>query len=394
MKNIILLFLFIFCTTIIPQEGKNMSKYESILAEVKQKFAPDKRVALFDVSTEIENEKVILTGETNLPDAKNELLSKLTESKIVYEDRIILLPAGDLKDKVTGVINLSVANIRSKPDHAAEMLTQSLLGTVVNVFKKNGGWYYIQTPDNYLGWVDDDGVELMTKPESQQWKDSQKIIYKSVYGFAYSLPDENSQTVSDIVVGNIIKVIGDEDSFYKVSFPDKRTAYIKKNEAEDFNMWVNSVTPVAENILKTAHIFMGVPYLWGGTSAKSMDCSGFTKTVYFLNGLVLQRDASQQVYTGEFVSEEVDLKKFQPCDLLFFGRKATDSTKERVTHVAIYIGDGEFIHAAGRVKINSLDPSRDNYSAYRYNSFIRAKRVLTSVGKNGIEKITQNIYYK
>lgn len=371
-----------------------MSKYESILAEVKQKFAPDKRVALFDVSTEIENEKVILTGETNLPDAKNELLSKLTESKIVYEDRIILLPAGDLKDKVTGVINLSVANIRSKPDHAAEMLTQSLLGTVVNVFKKNGGWYYIQTPDNYLGWVDDDGVELMTKPESQQWKDSQKIIYKSVYGFAYSLPDENSQTVSDIVVGNIIKVIGDEDSFYKVSFPDKRTAYIKKNEAEDFNMWVNSVTPVAENILKTAHIFMGVPYLWGGTSAKSMDCSGFTKTVYFLNGLVLQRDASQQVYTGEFVSEEVNLKKFQPCDLLFFGRKATDSTKERVTHVAIYIGDGEFIHAAGRVKINSLDPSRDNYSAYRYNSFIRAKRVLTSVGKNGIEKITQNIYYK
>jgi cell wall-associated NlpC family hydrolase len=394
MKNIILLFLFIFCTTIIPQEGKNMSKYESIIAEIKQKFAPDKRVALFDVSTEIENEKVFLTGETNLPDAKNELLSKLTESKIVYEDRIILLPAGDLKDKVTGVINLSVANIRSKPDHAAEMLTQSLLGTVVNVFKKNGGWYYIQTPDNYLGWVDDDGVELMTKPESQQWKDSQKIIYKSVYGFAYSLPDENSQTVSDVVIGNIIEVIGDENSFYKVSFPDKRTAYIKKNEAEDFNIWVNSVTPVVENILKTAHKFMGVPYLWGGTSAKSMDCSGFTKTVYFLNGLVLQRDASQQVYTGEFVSEEVDLKKFQPCDLLFFGRKATDSTKERVTHVAIYIGDGEFIHAAGRGKINSLDPSKDNYSEYRYNSFIRAKRVLTSVGKNGIEKITQNIYYK
>jgi len=394
MKNIILLFLIVFCTTVIPQEGKSMNEYESLVSETKQKYAPDKRVALFDVSIKIENERVVLNGETNLPNAKKELLSKFIELKIKYEDKIVLLPATDLKDKISGVINLSVANIRSKPEHSAEMSTQSLLGTVVNVLKKKGGWYLIQTPDNYLGWVDDDGVELMTEPEVQQWKDSKKIIYKNIYGFAYSSPNENSQTVSDVVVGNIIKVIGEETDFFKVSFPDDRIAYIKKSEAEDFNSWVNSVSPEEENILNIAHKFMGVPYLWGGTSAKGLDCSGFTKTVYFINGLVLQRDASQQVHTGEFVTEEVDFEKLQPCDLLFFGRRETDSTKERITHVAIYIGDSEFIHASGRVKINSLDPVRENYSEYRHRSFIRAKRIMTSIGKNGIERINQNIYFK
>lgn len=394
MLKIIPIILYLFCTTIIPQEGKSMNEYESIIAEIKQKFAPDKRVALFDVSVETKNEKVLLSGETNLPNAKKELLLKFNESNIEFEDKIVLLPAADLKNKIFGVINLSVANIRSKPEHSAELSTQSLLGTVVNILKKRGGWYLIQTPDNYLGWVDDDGVELMTDEEVQHWKDSKKIVYKNIYGFAYYLPVENSQTVSDVVVGNIIKVISEEKDFFKVSFPDNRIAYIKKTEAEDFNTWVNSVSPEVENILNIAHKFMGVPYLWGGTSAKGLDCSGFTKTVYFLNGLVLQRDASQQVHTGEFVTEEVDFEKLQPCDLLFFGRKETDSTKERITHVAIYIGDSEFIHASGRVKINSLDPNRENYSEYRHRSYIRAKRIITSIGKNGIERINQNIYYK
>ena len=53
-----------------------------------------------------------------------------------------------------------------------------------------------------------------------------------------------------------------------------------------------------ETIVATAYRFFGVPYLWGGTSVKGMDCSGFTKTVYFLNGVLLPRDASQQVARG------------------------------------------------------------------------------------------------
>jgi cell wall-associated NlpC family hydrolase len=151
---------------------------------------------------------------------------------------------------------------------------------------------------------------------------------------------------------------------------------------------------MANTILKTAYRFMGIPYLWGGTSTKGMDCSGFTKTVYFLNGIVLQRDASQQVNTGELVDVKNGWENLQAGDLLFFGRKAEGDKKERITHVAIYIGDGDFIHAAGRVRINSLNPTKTYYSKYRDNSFIRAKRILTSVGKNGIERILENSFYK
>ncbi len=80
-------------------------------------------------------------------------------------------------------------------------------------------------------------------------------------------------------------------------------------------------------------------------------------------------------------------ENLQAGDLLFFGNKAKENKKERITHVAIYIGDGDFIHAAGRVKINSLNSSKSYYSDYRKSGFIRAKRILTSVGKNGIERI-------
>ncbi|MGE5679807.1 MAG: C40 family peptidase, partial [Bacillota bacterium] len=71
-------------------------------------------------------------------------------------------------------------------------------------------------------------------------------------------------------------------------------------------------------------------------------------------------------------------------DLLFFGTKATPTTKEKTTHVGMYIGNGEFIHSSGRVRINSLDRTKENFSEYRYSTFLRAKRVLTSLDKNGI----------
>ena len=191
----------------------------------------------------------------------------------------------------------------------------------------------------------------------------------------------NSQTVSDLVAGNLLKIMGEDSDFYLVNYPDGRVAYVKKDEAKLFTEWYNALNPNGETILKTAYRFMGIPYLWGGTSTKGMDCSGFTKTVYYLNGIVLQRDASQQVNTGELVDTKDGWQNLQPGDLLFFGRKADENRKERVTHVAIYIGDGDFIHAAGRVKINSFNPEKPYYSDYRKSGFIRAKRILTSVGK-------------
>lgn len=371
--------------------GQN-TDVDSIIKEAKERFAPDKRTAIFDIEFKSENGVIVLSGETNIPKAKDYVTKRIGE-KFNMNDNIDVLPEEELKEKVFGIINLSVANLRSEPKHSAEMATQSLLGTPVKVYKKKGWWFRIQTPDEYLAWVDDDGVFLVNEESYHNWLNAPKVIVTSDFTHALKNIDANTDRVSDLVAGNLLKMLGEQNGYYKVEFPDGRQGFVKKDDAMKYEEWLDSRNPDADKILAKAYSFLGTPYLWGGTSTKGMDCSGFTKTVYHMNGIVLRRDASQQVYTGELVTESIDFDKLRKGDLLFFGSKGTSEKKERITHVGIYTGDTEFIHAAGRVKINSLDSSRDNFSEYRYKSFIRAKRVLTSVNQNGIETFLTNKFY-
>ncbi len=396
MKFLIVIFLTFFSLSKnMAQVDPQIEKIKSIIIEVKNLYAPDKRTALFDVQLEKIGKKFYIKGETNLKEAKDYLIQKLDGEGLIYEDSVEVLPSTLLGDKIYGIINLSVANLRSNPENAAELSTQALLGTPIKVIKKGkGGFYLVQTPDKYISWLDDDGFQIMNESTWTDWKKSEKIIYTKEFGWAYESPDNNSQHISDLVVGNLLKLLNEESEFYKVEFPDGRIAFVSKSESEKFIDWYNRLNPDGESILKTAFKFMGVPYLWGGTSSKGMDCSGFTKTVYFLNGIVLQRDASQQVNTGKLVEAIDSWESFQPGDLLFFGTKAEGNKKERITHVAIYIGDGDFIHAAGRVRVNSFNKSKTYYSEDRKKSFIRAKRILNSIGQNGIEQILDNQFYK
>ncbi|MDT3697290.1 MAG: C40 family peptidase [Ignavibacterium sp.] len=391
-----ILTIFVLTTFFLNTQAQNqMENLNSIIQNVKDRFAPDKRVALFNVEALNDGNNIIVKGETDLPGAKTELNKNLKDANIKYIDQIEVLPSEKLNGNIYGVINLSVANFRAKPDHPEELVTQSILGTPVKVLKKGqDGYYLVQTPDGYISWLDNDGVQFMDKAEFNNWLSSEKIIYLENYGLCYSQPDDKSQIVSDLVAGNLLKFLDEEQAYFKVEFPDKRTGYIKKDEARLFKDWYHLLNPKAEDILNTAYRFMGTPYLWGGTSAKGMDCSGFTKTVFFLNGIVLNRDASQQVNAGELVDTENGWENLQAGDLLFFGFKATTERKERITHVAIYIGDGDFIHDAGRVRINSFNPTKPYYSDYRKSGFIRAKRYLYSIGSTGIERILENSFYK
>ncbi len=390
-KIAVILFVFIGIQ-LFAQEDK-MNLINKAIEDVKHHFAPDKRIAVFHAAVHDSNGILTITGETNILEAKEKLLAELTEQNISVIDEIKLLPAHELGEHIFGVVNLSVRNIRSGKDHPEELATQALLGTPVKIFKRESGFFLVQTPDNYISWVDDDGVTPMTKTQLDEWIKENKVVYTKEYGFSYSKPDENSMRVSDLVAGNFLVMLGEENNFYKVKYPDGRIAFVEKSQCENLKEWLDKRNPTENDILKTAERFMGIPYLWGGTSTKGMDCSGFTKTVYFLNGIVLQRDASQQVHTGELVDTQNGFDNLRPGDLLFFGSAATDSTKEKVTHVAIYYGNHEFIHAAGRIKINSFDRNTENFSEYRLNHFIRAKRILNSVDKNGITSIKKNKFY-
>lgn len=114
-----------------------------------------------------------------------------------------------------------------------------------------------------------------------------------------------------------------------------------------------------DSIVKTAHDFIGVPYLWGGTSPETgFDCSGLTMTVYQLNGLDLPRHSARQYDAGETIDRE-DLQK---GDLVFFATAG----QGRVSHVGVYIGGGKFIHAPSGGKKIRIESMSDAYYAGRY----------------------------
>lgn len=360
---------------------ENKSYLTDEIQAVKAEYAPDKRVALFDVNAEKNGKIYILKGESNLPEAITTLENNLKNADIDYVDSIQRLPASNLADKTMGLVTISVANLRSQPKHSAELATQATLGTPVKILKKEGSWSLIQTPDMYLAWVDDGGIEPVTPTDLEEWKNKTKVIYTNMQGHTYSEEDAQSQVVSDIVAGGILELRGENNEFYKVAYPDQRIAYINKSEADLFEAWLSRTDPSQENLVATSKQLMGLPYLWGGTSSKGVDCSGFTKTIYFLNGVVLPRDASQQIHTGELMDANKNFDSLLPGDLLFFGKKATDTSAERVIHVGMWIGNNEFIHSAGRVKISSVDESAPNYDAYNLNRYLRTKRPLNGSKK-------------
>lgn len=391
-KLITAIVILMFISPLIAQSFTDSVK--QIIDDIQKKYAPDRRVALFNVEVGQGNDQQItLTGETDMSEAKEELMAQLEKKQIPFEESIKVLPDENLGEKIYGLVNLSVANIRSKPNHPAELATQALMGTPVKVLKYDDGFYLIQTPDGYLSWVDNAGIVRISKDELNEWLSATRMMYLNEYGWAYSKEDVNSTKVTDLVMGDIFVKIEESGDYVKVKLPDGREAFVDKRFVINYSNWLDTVEPTNEKIIGTAERLMGVPYLWGGTSSKGVDCSGFTKTVYFMNGIVLPRDASQQVHTGELVDTENGFDNLQPGDLLFFGRKATEERKERITHVAIYIGNMEYIHSSGRVKINSFDKTKKNYNEYRMNSFIRAKRILTSIGENGIELVKNHKFY-
>ncbi|MFD2513575.1 C40 family peptidase [Pontibacter locisalis] len=376
-KNPFVLLLLFLMSCVSSQTKKSpaaeVSPLQTYIDETRQQFAPDKRVTLFKVDVNSN----VLRGETNMPEAKADLLRRLTAANIAYVDSIQVLPETELKGLHNAVVSISVANLRSEPKHSAELATQATMGTPLKVWKKNDGWYLVQTPDKYLAWVDYGGIALMENKAFADWQKGKKLLYTQPYGFAYANADASGTTVSDLVYGDVVLLKEQKKDFYKVEFPDGRSGYIHTNEATDYKTWSASRQPTEDNLVQSGKRLLGFPYLWGGTSVKGMDCSGFTKTVYFMNGLVLPRDASQQVHVGELVDTSDGWENLRPGDLLFFGTPASDGKSERVVHVGMWIGgDQEFIHSAGKVRINSMNPKAANYDDYELNRFLRAKRVV------------------
>ncbi len=372
---IVVSIIFFSCTT---TQTKDLTKYQNINDSIKKTYAPDKRVAIYNVTLNTNQNEIVLKGESDQPKAVDALKQKLSANGIKFIDSVNILPDVSVGETKYAVVNNSVANIRSKGKHSAELATQALLGTGLKVLKIAGSFYLVQTPDAYISWVDHGGVTLMTSNEYLNWTNAPKIIYTNTAGYTYQENNTKSLRLTDIVLGAQLKLLDEDKNFYQVEYPDKRIGYIKKSESELYSNWITNVKPNGDLIETYARDFLGTPYLWGGTSTKGMDCSGFTKTIYLMNGFIIPRDASQQINAGLDVDPDLKFENLQKGDLMFFGKKATDSTKQRTTHVGIWLGNdkGEFIHEASRVRLNSINPQSNYYDKFNTNRYLGSRRYL------------------
>lgn len=376
------------------QADRPYQDLQNILNDIKEKHIPDWRDNVFDIKIIDVNGVPVAKGGTNMPEAYQEFINLATKQNATLLDSIKMLPDEEgLGGKTYGIINLSVANIRVTPSYAGEMATQLLLGMPIRVLEK-GSWYRIITPEGYNSWTNYASFHPMTKEEFNAWTVAPKIVFTEYYGFAYEKADVKSQIVSDLAACNMLKYEGTSGKFYKVSFPDGRVGYVLKNQSKPFEQWLAGIELTEKSILEKAFMSMGIPYLWGGTSTKGLDCSGFTKTTMFMHGIILRRDASQQVHTGIPVDITKGYDNLRPGDLMFFGKEATGDRKMRIRHVGFYIGNKQFIHAAGRVKVNSLDPNAPNYDELNTKEFIRASRVIGAIDTKGIWSIKNNPLYQ
>ncbi|MEG1617431.1 MAG: C40 family peptidase [Bacteroidales bacterium] len=388
--------LIAICTLIILAvtpiyADKKVKKVKTLIQTTGDENIPDKRVEVYEIKAEKERNKIILTGSTTNPDVKEKLLKGLNERKIRFTDQIILLPDTTEDKACYGVVNLSAMNMRNRPSYSAEMVSQGILGMPVRILEKKN-WRRVQTPDNYIGWVTSGSVQAMTKAEYNAWVDAPKVVFIRPYGFCYSKPDKNAQTVSDLVSGAMLQWEGEYQGFHMVVYPDGRKGFVSKAEAIPFENWIKSRQQNPSFFITTAWKYLGIPYLWGGTSPKGMDCSGFIKTIAFQNGLILSRDASQQAYEGERIETNGNFDLLLPGDFLFFGKK--EENKERVVHVGLYLGNKRFIHAATCIKVGSFDPSSDEYDEYNTNRFLWATRIYNSIASPGIVPVKDNSYYQ
>jgi len=215
-----------------------------------------------------------------------------------------------------------------------------------------------------------------TRTGLESWESDSLVIVTAFEDVIREAPGATAASVSDVVMGDLVKKVSEQDDWLRVELPDRRAGFLPKKSAELFSEWKSTRRPSAENIERAGRLFIGRPYLWGGNSPKGFDCSGFTRFVFFLNGVELNRNASQQALQGRAVPITADFAHLKKGDLLFFGRRARDSSPDMVTHVAIYLGDKLFIQSSERVKISSLDHDSPIRDEHHLRNLLFARRIL------------------
>ena len=355
------------------------------LADLKQRIAPDKRTAVWDVKATQQAGKWVIAGTVGTQAQKKAILAAMLKAGYNYTEKITVLEDAIPAARKWALVKLSIATLRTEPKHSAEMATQGIMGAPVKVLEKSGEWYRVQMADDYIAYVPESSLAFKTDAQMKAWRKAERYIV-TAYDSRLVTEPHGDLTVSDLVMGNILEVKAKQSGWLKLATPDGRVGWVDGADLAELSQWSQQGFSAAQ-LEKTARRMMGSSYLWGGTTTKVTDCSGLTKVCYLSNGIILQRDASQQALTGKIFKRGTDWHQYETGDLLFFGNEKTG----RVTHVGLYLRDGKYIHCSGQVKINSLDPKASDYP-YLYSP-LSASRIKGMVGTKGITALKSHPWY-
>ncbi|WP_432663421.1 SH3 domain-containing C40 family peptidase [Wukongibacter baidiensis] len=254
-----------------------------------------------------------------------------------------------------GIINKTVASIRTKPNGKSSLADEGLLGMVVKLINlEDNGWYYVETHYKYKGYIHENDLVIDNERALSWSKEADYLIVHSVVDIMKE-PNYQNYVVEMATRGSIMKVTGNKkDKWVEVILPSLERGWVKGEYIEkkrEFN-FEKDENILRESLVQTASKYLGTQYRWGGKSPLGIDCSGLCSMSYMLNGIIIWRDAElRDEYMREITREE--MKK---GDLLFYKG-----------HVGMYIGDEKVIHSASSkcgVVINSLNKDDNDYNKY------------------------------
>lgn len=257
-------------------------------------------------------------------------------------------PEGNLETEVNlngKVISSANLNVRSEPGTNYSVKTYLKPGQVVFLLSESNGWYKVKLSNDTIGWV---SSSYISKTDTYG-KSISSLNVRSGAGTNYSV-----KTV--LKKGEIVAITNSSNSWYQIKTSSNITGWVSSRYINITTELPGDNTPSEsknEEVVNLAMAQLGKPYVWGGNGPNSFDCSGFTSYVYLnARGISLPRISYEQATVGTAVGTD----NLKVGDLLHFATV----TPGKTSHVGIYIGNNEFIHASGsqtrpdKVKIDSL----------------------------------------
>jgi len=256
----------------------------------------------------------------------------------------------------------NVANFRLEPDSKSERITQAVFNQECTVKDEEDEWLLCVLPDETEGWIRKVYMTQERYCAGSLWR-VEKLYAPAVYSDSEQLATKF--TFNTLIYG---KTSGGD---VVTRWNDHRTIHLNKNDLKPASAPKDFLA-----LGELAKRFIGIPYLWGGSSTFGLDCSGFTQLLFSYHGIKLPRNSTKQEEEGHTVTTSSDKQVLcqepELGDLLFFPG-----------HVGIYLADGLMIHSCSHengVAITNLGDDSE-YSQYLRDQLTAIKRVYENYTK-------------